>query len=303
MDIIVVVKGVISLFLIMLVGVYGAKKGIINEEINKGLREILLKITVPLLIVSSFNFTYDSAMKENVVRSFFFSIITILVCILISYLFLFPLKNKNKQIIQFGNVFSNCGFIGFPLIESIYGKEGVIYTSVFNMIFTIFLWTYGVALFTGKVTKKEFKKVLTSPAVIAVYIGFAMMIFNITLPDLILSPVKTLGSMTSPLSMLIVGAILSKVKLKEYIRDLSLYYGVVLKLLIMPLALIVLGKIINESSVIFNTMILLTAMPAAAMTSIFAENFNRDKEYASVLVFFTTLISIVSFPFILYLIS
>lgn len=303
MDIAVVIKGVISLFLIMLVGVYASKKNIITPEINNGLTKILLKITVPMLIITSFNFSYNDELKTNVVKSFYYSFFALIISGVIAYVFLYPLKKKDKYILQFGNVFSNCGFIGFPIIASIYGGEGVIYTSVFNMFFTIFLWTYGLVLFTGKVTKEEIKKVMTNPAIIAVYIGVALMVLNIQLPDFIISPIKLVGDMTSPLSMIIVGVILSKVSIKEYLKDWTIYYGSFIKLILIPIGLYIISKVIKDNSMVANTMILLSAMPAAAMTSIFSENFNKDKEYASMFVFVTTLFSIITFPIIVKLIT
>lgn len=303
MEISVVINGVISLFLIMLLGVYGSKRNIITDEINRGLTEILLKITLPLMIVSSFVFTFDESMEKNITKTFIYAFLTFVIVAIISYLLLIPIKSKKRKILQFANVFSNCGFIGFPIMENIYGFEGVIYTSIFNMYFAIFTWTYGIMIFTGKVTFKEIKKVLLNPCVIAVYIGVFIMKFNIQIPIVIYSTIKTVGSMTSPLSMIIVGVILSKANIKENLKDWTIYYGSIIKLLVIPILLYLITLIINDNSKVANTMLILSAMPAAAMTSILAENFNKEKEYAAVIVFFTTLISLITFPIILKLIS
>ncbi len=303
MDISVVINGVISLFLIMLLGIYGDKRNIITDEINRGLTEILLKITLPLMIVSSFVFTFDESMKKNITKTFIYAFLTFVIVAIISYVFLIPIKSKKREILQFANVFSNCGFIGFPIMESIYGFEGVLYTSIFNMYFAIFTWTYGIMIFTGKVTFKEIKKVLLNPCVIAVYIGIFIMKFNIQIPIVIYSTIKIVGAMTSPLSMIIVGVILSKANIKDNLKDWTIYYGSVIKLLVIPVLLYLITLIINDNSKVANTMLILSAMPAAAMTSILAENFNKEKEYAAVIVFFTTLISLITFPIILKLIS
>lgn len=303
MEISVVINGVISLFLIMLLGVYGSKKNIITNEINKGLTEILLRITLPLMIVSSFVFTFNETMQKNITKTFIYAFLTFVIVAVISYLFLIPVKSKKRGILQFANVFSNCGFIGFPIMESIYGLEGVIYTSIFNMYFAIFTWTYGVMIFTGKVTLKELKKVLLNPCVIAVYIGMFIMIFNIEIPSVIYSTIKTVGGMTSPLSMIIVGVILSKADIKKNLKDWTIYYGSIIKLIIIPILLYLVTLLIGDTSKVANTMVILSAMPAAAMTSILAESFNKEKDYASVIVFFTTLISLITFPIILKLIS
>lgn len=302
MDLTIIINKVLALFLIILVGVYGSKKKIINEEVNKGLSNILLNITLPIMIISSFLIKYDAEMKRNVIRAFFYSGMTIICTIFISYVFLKPIKSKKKFLLQFANVFSNCGFVGFPIIGSIYGAEGVIYTSIFNMFFTILVWTYGILLFTGKIDLKEIKKVLVNPSVIAVYLGIILFIFKIDIPEVIASTMDLVGGVTTPLSMIIVGVILSQVNFKKYMSDWTIYYSSLIKLIISPLALLMIFKVLKFDSILSNTMVLLTAMPTAALTSILAENLNKEKEYAAILVFVSTILSLVTFPLIAYIV-
>lgn len=298
-----VLNKIISLFLIILIGAYGTRKSIINEEVNKGLRKILLEITLPLLVINSFSFEFSEGMGRNVLISFIYSIAFMIVGAIISYIFLFPFKGEKKKILHFANVFSNCGFIGFPIINSIFGAEGVVYTSIFNMVFTIALWTYGVMIFSDKMSKDNIKKVLLKPAIIAVYLGIPMMLFNIKLPAFLLDTTKIVGDMTAPISMIIVGSILSKVKIKDVFKEFSIYYGSLIKLIIIPLGLLIIKKVLNDNSTIINTIIIVQAMPAAAMTSIFAADFNKEKEYSAIIVFITTLLSIITIPIIAKIIN
>lgn len=298
-----VLNKIISLFLIILIGAYGTRKSIINEEVNKGLRKILLEITLPLLVINSFSFEFSEGMGRNVLISFIYSIAFMIVGAIISYIFLFPFKGEKKKILHFANVFSNCGFIGFPIINSIFGAEGVVYTSIFNMVFTIALWTYGVMIFSDKMSKDNIKKVLLKPAIIAVYLGIPMMLFNIKLPAFLLDTTKIVGDMTAPISMIIVGSILSKVKIKDVFKEFSIYYGSLIKLIIIPLGLLIIKKVLNDNSTIINTIIIVQAMPAAAMTSIFAADFNKEEEYSAIVVFITTLLSIITIPIIAKIIN
>lgn len=299
----IILNKILGLFLIILIGVYGTKKEIITEEVNKGLRKILLEITLPLLIVNSFTFTFDDSMKKNVFMAFIYSAIFMLIGGIISYVFLMPLKSEKKKILHFANVFSNCGFIGFPLINSIYGAEGVVYTSIFNMIFTIALWTYGVMIFTNSISKENIKKVFVNPAVIAVYIGIIIMIFKITLPTFIIDTTKIVGDMTAPISMIIVGSILSKVKIKDIFKEISIYYGALIKLIIIPSILYLISLLIKDRSNVINTLIILQGMPAAAMTSILAADYNKEKEYSAIVVFVTTLLSMFTIPILAQIIK
>lgn len=299
MDLSVIVNGVISLFLIILVGVYAAKKRIITKEINKGLTNILLKITLPCLVVSSFIFDLSDELKDNIIRCFIYSPLVLIISIVISYILLIPIKGEKKIIIQFANVFSNCGFIGFPIVFSIYGNEGVIYASIFNLFFTAFLWTYGVILFNGKMKREDIKKVLLNPAIVAVFIGLIIMIFGFDIPSVLSSTLDLVGNMTSPLSMIIVGVILGNAKIISYLKDKIIYYSAFLKLIIMPCILILISRLLKDTSLVIKTLIIVTAMPAAAMTSILAESFDKESEYSAVIVFITTLFSVITFPILL----
>ena len=299
MDLSVIVNGVISLFLIILVGVYAAKKRIITKEINKGLTNILLKITLPCLVVSSFIFDLSDELKDNIIRCFIYSPLVLIISIVISYILLIPIKGEKKIIIQFANVFSNCGFIGFPIVFSIYGNEGVIYASIFNLFFTAFLWTYGVILFNGKMKREDIKKVLLNPAIVAVFIGLIIMIFGFDIPSVLSSTLDLVGNMTSPLSMIIVGVILGNAKIISYLKDKTIYYSAFLKLIIMPCILILISKLLKDTSLVIKTLIIVTAMPAAAMTSILADSFDKESEYSAVIVFITTLFSVITFPILL----
>lgn len=299
----IVFNKIIALFLIILIGVYGTKKHIINDDVNKGLRRILLEITLPLLVINSFSFSFDEGMGRNIITAFIYSILFMILGGIISYILLKPLKGEKKKILHFANFFSNCGFIGFPIINSIFGAEGVVYTSIFNMVFTIFLWTYGVMIFSDKLSKENIKNVLLNPSIIAVYIGIPIMIFNIKLPASILDTTKIVGDMTAPISMIIVGSILSKVKIKSIFKEASVYYGALIKLIVIPLAIYMIKLIIKDNSSVIDTIIVIQAMPAAAMTSIFAADFDKEKEYGAIVVFVTTLLSIITIPVIVKVIG
>ncbi|WP_288222041.1 AEC family transporter [uncultured Clostridium sp.] len=298
-----IVKEITSLFLIMLIGVYGKRKNIINEEINIGLRKILLEITLPLLVINSFSFDFQDEMKRNILIAFIYSIAFFIIATIISYIFLIPIKGDKKRILHFANVFSNCGFIGFPVINNLYKAEGMVYGSIFNMVFTIFLWTYGIIIFSNKINKKNIKKVFSNPSIVAVYIGISMMLLNIKPPSFILESMKMVGNMTTPISMIIVGGILAKVKVRDLFKEVSIYYGAVIKLILIPLTLYIIKLFLKDNSTIINTIIILQAMPSAAMTSIFAANFNKEKEYSAVVVFLSTLLSIISIPLIVSFVS
>ena len=301
-----ILNSIISLFLIMLAGIYGSRKGIITSTVSKGLTDILLQIALPCMIVSSFAFSYNKTIKSNVFKAFYYSLATYIIIAVVSYILTAPIKKERRTILHFANVFTNTGYIGFPVLNAVYGAEAVIYGSIFNMFFVLFLWTYGIMIFKGKLERKgigtEILKALLNPSVIGVYIGVTMMIFSIKLPAAIMSSLSSIGNMTGPLSMMIVGAMSSNINIKEHLGDWTIYYGIVVKTVIIPVVLYCVSLLVKDRSIVSSSVIIIASMPAAAMTSIFAEQFNVKKDYATIIVVATTLLSIFTLPLLLKII-
>ncbi|HHY83357.1 MAG TPA: AEC family transporter [Clostridiales bacterium] len=308
MDITVVLESIGSLLIMILAGFYAGRRNIITPDVNKGLIDILIHIALPFMILSSFVISYDIAIKSNVAKTFLYSLAAYGIMTAASYLLTAPIKGSRKTVLHFANVFVNTGYIGFPILNSVYGTEGVVYGSIFNIFFVVFVWTYGLLLYKGEPFnvngnwKGEIGKILLNPSILAVAAGILLLIFNLALPRTLLTAVKGIGNMTGPLSMLIIGAILSKVSFKNFLKDWMVYYGVIIKLVAIPAVIYILALFAGDSSRAVNSVIIMTAMPASAMTSIFAEQFNKEKEFAAVLVSMTTLLSFITSTLLLSII-
>lgn len=302
MDISVVFNSIIALFIMIMAGLYGQRRKILSEEINKGLINILIQIALPCMVFCSFLNTYSREVRENVIKTVWYSLVAYIIMAAASFLLLLPVKKDKRTILHFANIFVNTGYVGFPVLNSLYGSEGVVYGSIFNMFFVIFVWTYGINLYKGSLKlrelKCELKNALLNPSIIAVCAGLLVMFLNIPIPDAIISAARGIGNLTVPLSMMIIGYTLSKVKIKEYLGDWTVYYGVLIKLAVIPLVIYLAALPIGISSVAVKTVIIMSALPASAMTSIFADAFDREKEYAALIVSATTLLSLLSITFI-----
>ena len=254
------------------------------------------------MILASFIFTYDETIKFNVLKTFIYSPMAYIIIALSSALLLIPIKKDKRTILHFSNIFTNTGYIGFPILNAMYGAEAVIYGSVFNMFFVIFLWTYGIILFTGSIDpdnlKKELLKILFNPSILAVVLGMLIMIFDIVIPELLLNTIRSVGNITGPLSMIIVGATLAKVEFKKSLRDWSIYYGMATRLIVIPLVIYLISILIGDRGIVSNAVIVMSAMPAASMTSILAENYELEAEYAATMVLMTTVFALLTIPFL-----
>lgn len=301
-----IINSVISLFLIMLVGVYASKKGIINSAVGRKLTELLLDITLPCMVLSSFGQQYGYNVRMNIFKTFGYSFAVYIIVIIASSLLLLPVRSEKKAVLHFANVFTNTGYIGFPILNSIFGPEAVMYGSIYNIFFNIFLWTYGIMIYKGKAGRnelyKETLKALRNPSLIAVYVGLVMILLNFRLPEVMEKSVGLVGGITGPISMIIVGALANKVDIRKHLSDWTLYYGTASKLIAIPALLYTISIISGEKSIVASTVVILASMPAAAMTSIFADSFDVGRDYAAVYVVATTLLSVLTIPILLELI-
>lgn len=293
------INQVIVLFIIMAVGFYAKKKKFLNKEVDKGLSELLLNITLPFMIISSFNINYEAKMVANAQKIFIYSFLIHISLIFISKLFFFKLQKNKQQVFRFITIFSNVGFMGYPVLQSIYGGTGVFYAAIFNIAFNILVWTVGVMLFTGEKDFKSMRKALANPALIAVMIGLILFLFSIRLPAPIEMSVKLVGATTTPISMIIVGSMLAEMQVKDAFSDFSVYYATIIRLIIVPLIIFVILKFLKVDEMLLTICVILQAMPAAVMAPIIAEKYGGDNLLASQCVFITTIISGITIPIII----
>lgn len=294
-----VINQVIILFSIIGVGYYAKKKGIVNTEINKGLTRLLLEVTSPLMIIASFNYEFSGDIMKKMITLFLYSCGIHIVLIFLGYVLYKNREDGKREILRFSTVFSNCGFMGFPVLGSIYGDMGILYAAIFNIPFNIFSWTFGIMLFTGEKGSKNLKKVFFNPGIISVLFGIILFVFSIKLPSPIYSTFKLVGDMTTPLSMIIVGNMLAQVSFKEIFKNRLLYNISFVRLLVIPAITYVILTLLKADPMIKNIAVMVEAMPAATLTAIFAESFDKEPEFASQVVFITTMLSVGTIPLVL----
>jgi malate permease and related proteins len=302
MDYSKIVNQVIILFLIMVVGYFARKKDIINSEVNRGLSELLLNITLPFMIIASFNFEFSKDMLYKAGILLFYSFIIHIVSAIVSKYIYHRYPEKTKGVLRFITVFSNCGYMGYPVVESIYGKIGIFYTAIFNIPFNIFCFTLGVMFYTGQKDFKTMKRALVNPGLISVAIGLILFVFSIELPFPVYRTLELVGSTTTPLSMIIIGSMLADIKVKDIFSGFELYYGLVVRLIVIPLVVLFVLKSFGVSGMYLGIPVLISAMPAAANTAVFAEKYGGDSAFASRMIFLTTVLSSITIPLIILLV-
>ena len=297
-----VVDQVLILFIVIFIGIIAKKKNYLSKQVNKGLSDILVNITLPLLVVSSFTAKYSKDMLINVGKIFVLSMLINIILILFSKIIFSKFDKDERNILKFVTVFSNCGFMGFPVIQSLYGKTGVFYSSIFNITFNLFMFTYGIMLFTGKKDINNFKRILINPVIIFTGIGLLIFRFSIKLPIPIDKAVNMVGSMTTPLSMLIIGAMLADINIKEAVVGYKVYLVSFLRLIAAPIITLFILKALGVDGLILKVLVVIQSMPAAATAAVFTEKYGGNESLTSRCILMTTVFSIITIPFIISLI-
>ena len=206
---------------------------------------------------------------------------------------------KDARIYVFLLVFSNVGYLGYPLAEALLGASARFCISIFVLGFQIFCWTYGVYLLDGSSKFRLSWDILRRPCVIAALVAYALYFSALRVPAIVGQMVDYVGNLTSPMAMLIIGSALAKLSLRTVFGDWRVYVLCAVKLVAIPLGLWVLLRSVLTHDLMLTTLILARAMPAATNSTILCYRYGRDGSLASGCVFLSTLLSLVTIPLVL----
>ncbi len=298
----IVLNQVLILLIILIIGVVAGKTGVIAGSAPKKLSALLLYVTSPMMVLGSFFFEYSAEKMRNGLMVLFFGAAVYLFSILLSGIIYRKHDSSIKPILRFTAVFSNCGFMGLPMMKALFGDEGVFLGSFYIVAFNLFIWTFGLAMFSEikgqENRRKSLMKALLNPAMIAVYVGIVIFVFQIPVPSAIKIATEYVGDMTMPLSMLIIGALISTSKISALLNDIRPYYASAVRLIIVPLMVYGILSLIGLPQMVVAVIVTAAAMPVAANTTIFAEMFEKDSVFASKTVALSTILSILTIPLI-----
>lgn len=287
----------IMLFILMAVGILVKKIGIISETNRKSFSDMLINVILPCNIVSSFmsGIEISSDLLKNCVLAVVLSaVIQIFVTYANKLIFKKVAKNR-KSVMSYGMICSNSSFIGLPVAQELYGDMGVLFTSVFQIPIRFTMWTAGLSLFTDIDRKSAFKKLAKHPCIIAVFLGFLLMVLPVTLPSVVTSTINSISKCTTPLSMMVIGTILADADIKTMFSKDVLYYSF-WRLIGLPMLIWVVLMPFHLDKLLVSICVIMSGMPAGSTTSILADKYGGDSMFASQMTFVSTLFSIVTIP-------
>jgi len=294
---------IIQLIVMMAVGFIGFKAKIITKEGNKLLSKMILYIFTPVVLFVSYQKPFSMQLLSDLGICFLLSILIFVVSFIFAYFTVVRKKRKNFEIEEIEIVFSNCGFVGIPLAAALFGDYGILYVTAFITVFNLVLWTYGISIFSGKFSKKQFFKAFVNPCLIAVFLGFLFFIFQIKLPNLLLAPLQSVSNAYVPLAMIIIGCSLAQASFVDLFKNKRVFLISFYRLIAIPIIYIIvcipLRSLVNED--ILLVMYIAALCPAAATGPMFSEIYDKDTVYASSIVCLTTIFSAITIPAIMYL--
>ncbi|MFW5790800.1 MAG: AEC family transporter [Bacillota bacterium] len=306
MPFLVILEQILALFLILFFGFYLRSKNVITRKYQQFLFDLLIDYILPFLIISAMTVKINSELIDNAKILFICWTFVYLILMISANIFKRFIKanDRQKRTFEFLIIFSNVGYMGLPIIGSIYSETGIFYGSLGMIPFNIVIWTYGIYLLSsGKKENSDRLQNIINNGVIAIGIGFLLFITGIELPGPIFEAVEMIGDMTFPLSMLIIGSSLYGIDIKRVILKPKLIFLSLLRLLIIPVILLLTLNFLPIPDILVGIIVIQAAMPIAANSVIFAARYQGDYQLASEAVFITTLFGIISIPIIIWLIN
>ena len=290
---------VMILFCVVLVGAACRRLNFFTDETIRGVTRLVVNITVPCLMIANMQRPFDLHVLYNFLITLALSALLILAALFGTLRLFASRPHKRRAVLANLMGFSNCGFMGYPIILAV-NPDWMIYAVAYNVAFTFISWTIGVSLYRGR-ENVSLKKALLNPNVIAALIGFVLFCLNITLPAIPAELFSMLGGLTTPLTMLLIGTRMVGLHIGDF-KDMDYHLTALLRLAVLPLLAYAAFSLLPLDEAVFKTIFLLTAMPCGTMTAMQAELYGGDSVFASRAIAYSTLLSLLSVPFVSMLI-
>lgn len=296
-----------TLFAIVIVGYVAGRLGYMGGEFDKRLSSLVINITCPALILSS-AMTGELPDRRLILPLLGISIITYI--ILTGVAFWLPrylTKQKaDEGIVGFALMFGNVGFMGYPVVASIFGHQAVFYAAVLNVVNTLAVFTVGTILIVGDLGdgKRFQKKVLYSTPMLSAYLAMLIVALGIgNIPGLISQPLTMIGNITVPAALLIIGSSMSQLSLRTMLGNRTVYATTLFRLILIPLGFYYLFSAIGFDPYVVNINTVVIAMPVATYGTILCLKYGRETTLITEVTLITTLLSMLTIPLLTLLFS
>lgn len=297
------VSSLTTLAVCIAIGYTGRKAGVLNDQLNSGMSTVLVKIALPCTVFISMMRPFSRTLLMESLATLLISTLVYLSGYIIGMALarIMGASEDEKRVWQFSLVFANVGYMGFPVIHAVFGYEGMIYTSMANASFQVLAFSLGIYLFKKNgddEVKIDLRSIALNPALLITFVAFIFFVTGLRLPSVVENGIELVSGMTVPLSMLLVGAILAKSRPLHLVNDPKVLPVIFMRLLGIPLTTFFILRLLVHNPIMLGVIVILAAMPAAALTVIFAEQYKGNTAVASKLVALSSLLCLLTIPLI-----
>ncbi|MDO4458632.1 MAG: AEC family transporter [Clostridia bacterium] len=298
------IKKIVSLFIIMMLGVLVVKLGFLKTEDSRTLSVLMLYVVVPCTILNSFQVDYTPTVLKGLG-------IAAAAALVIHFLWLF-LTNLLGQIFRMDVVekcsimYTNAGNLIIPLVTSVLGEHMVIYSVAFMAVQLFFMWTHLKSSMSGE-SGFDWKKIVTNVNLICIVIGVILFLTQFKFPSLVQDTLSSVSAMIGPSAMFVIGMLIGGMNLKQVFTYRRVWLVTFFRLLVFPLIILGLLKVFPIWTLVHNgkNILLVTFLacmtPAASTVTQMAQIFGNDEKYASAINVVTTLLCLVTMPIMVML--
>lgn len=292
------------LFLIMMTGYIGNKAGVLDDEGNKKFSSLVVNITAPAIILASSADADSLGSKKD-------ALVVLLVATLM-YAFLafaalfvrklFRLEKGSEGIYRFMTIFGNNAFMGYPVVQAVFGDNALFYAAIFNLPNNILAYSYGIWLLTsGRSKTGHFQwKNVCNPGVISAVTTLLLFLCGIKLPSFAVDTLECVGNITTPMAMLVIGSSLANIPIRSVVKSIRIYLFSLWKLLFLPFLIWLIANPILQNKIVLGVLVVIAAMPCATIAVMLSNEYGGDAETASKYVFMSTVLSVITIPLVTF---
>ncbi len=302
-----VLQQVFVIFLLIVIGAVVKRLRVVTDDVIREVGSLVLNVTLPAFLITSMNMEFSPSVLKS---SAIFIVISLSVYVFGILMvkpatWLLKVDGKAMDVYEYIILFSNFGYMGYPVIDLIYGSQGVFYAAIYNLPFSFLVWTHGVHVLKRHTDSagSHSKRFHINASLVAIVTGFILFLLSVDLPAPIFDALALVGSMTTPLSMMFIGFILADSDFKQLTMDWKVYAFSVLRLLIMPVCVYLVLTTLGFDGLLLGVPVVISAMPAAANSAVIAAQYGSDYQLASRAIFISTLLSIATIPLFVALLA
>ncbi|MBU3201064.1 AEC family transporter [Clostridium estertheticum] len=303
-------QSILSIMIMIIIGYFLAYKKLIDEKAINLITTIVINISLPMMMINTIMSNFTKKMLIDDSRGLIVPFLTIGCCFIIAKLFSKIVKIKNNRRGLFVSMFfnSNTIFMGLPVNLALFGEKSVPYVLLYYIANTTFFWTLGVYEITKDGNKRtlnffsmEIIKKILSPPLIGFIVGILLVLLNIKFPLFIMDTSKSLGSITTPLSMFFIGASIYLVDLRSIKFTLDIVWVLIGRFVISPILVILIAPIFHIPHLMESVFVIQAAMPVMANSAIIAKAYNSDYDFASLMIAISTVGTLIVIPILMTL--